>query len=238
MRSTLTLAVRAPTKVEEPTQQTAPSPSHTPPAGANGMATFAPIHAAQSHVRSLARSVARAPSPTHPYWADMNTLLAQNHSADSLSDESSFRDDAGRSAESEHVTQVHRIAGRRCLQRSVEGILQRTLSRSRSKQCSTLSSSDLNTNVVIGVVVEEDHVEESEVPQAGRAKAYVQAPSAPRPQPSRTMTIPGAGKRDANGSWRSKAGELFKRKTWARRSTVWTMTTPTQQAYTCSGVPS
>jgi len=155
-----------------------------------------------------------------------------------LSDESSFRDDAGRSVESEHVTQVHRIAGRRGLQRSVEGILQRTLSRSRPKPYSTLSSSDLNTNVVIGVVVEKDHVEESEPSQAGRAKAYVQAPSAPRPLPSRTMTIPGAGKRDANGSWRSKAGELFKRKTRARGSTVWTMTTPTQ-AYTCSsgGVP-
>jgi len=161
------------------------------------------------------------------FRADVD-FVAQNRSADSLSDESSFHDDTGgRSAESEHVTQVHRIAGRRCLRRSVEGILQRTLARSRSTNA--LSSSDVNTNVVIGIVVEEDHVEEPEPRQGGHAKAYVQAPSTLRPQSSR-MTIPGAGRRDANWSWRSKAGELFKRKALPRRNTLWTMT-PTQQSY-------
>ena len=147
---------------------------------------------------------------------------------DSLCDESLFLDDAGHSAESEHVTQVHRIAGRRCLRLSVGGILQRTLARSRSKN--RISSSDVDTNVVIGVVVEEeDHVDDPEPRLSGQAKAYVHAPSMLRPQSSR-MTIPGAGTRDKNGSWRSKAGELFKRKNRPRRSTLWTMT-PSQQSY-------
>jgi hypothetical protein len=154
-------------------------------------------------------------------------FVAQNQSVDTLSDSSSLYDDAGRSAESEHVTQVHRIASRRCFRRSVEGILHRTLSRSRSKNA--LCPCDVNTNVVIGVVVEEDHVEDSEPRQPGHAKAFVQAPSTLRPQPSR-MTIPGAGGRDANWSWRSKAGELFKRKAQPRRNTLWTMT-PSQQSY-------
>jgi hypothetical protein len=142
-------------------------------------------------------------------WTDED-LIAQNHSADSLNSvSSSIGDDAARSAESEHVTQVHRIAGRQSLPRSVGGILQRTLTLSRSKSC--LSSSGVDTNVVIGVVVEEDHVEEPgprEAPsqQASGAMAYVQAPCTLRPQSSR-LTIPGAG-----GSWKSKAGELFKRK--------------------------
>lgn len=154
--------------------------------------------------------------------------IAQNHSVDSLSDQSLFLDDAGHSAESEHVTQVHRIAGRRCLRRSVEGILQRTLARSRSKN--RFSSSDVDTNVVIGVVVEEeDHVEDPGPRQSGHAKAHVHAPSTLRPQSSR-VTIPGAGKRDTNGSWRSKARELFKRKNRPRRNTLWTMT-PSPQSY-------
>ena len=161
-------------------------------------------------------------------WADVDVYIAQNHSADSLSDESLLLDDAGHSAESEHVTQVHRIAARRCLRSSVEGILQRTLAGSRSKN--RFSTSDVDTNVVIGVVVEEDHVEDPEPRQSGHAKAHVHAPSTLRPQSSR-MTIPGTGTRDTNGSWRRRAGELFKRKNQqSRRSTLWTMT-PSQQPY-------
>jgi len=186
--------------VEEPTQQTSLGPSHTPPSFVHDMMAFAPFYGVQ----------------------------LRNQSVDTLSDSSSFHDDAERSAESEHVTQVHRIAGRRCLRSSVEGILQRTLSRSQSNNA--LCPSDVNTNVVIGVVVEEDHVEDPEPRQPGHAKAFVQAPSTLRPQSSR-MTIPGAGRRDANWSWRSKAGELFKRKAaQPRRNTLWTMT-PSQQSY-------
>jgi len=186
--------------VDDPAEENTLGPSHTPPAFVRDMTAIAPFYGAQLH----------------------------NHSVDSLSDESLFLDDGGHSAESEHVTQVHRIAGRPCLRRSVEEILQRTLARSRSKNC--FSSSDVDTNVVIGVVVEEeDHVDDPEPRQSGRAKAYVQAPSMLRPQSSR-MTIPGAGTRDKNGSWRSKAGELFKRKDRPRRSTLWTMT-PSQQSY-------
>jgi hypothetical protein len=149
-------------------------------------------------------------------------LIAQNRSGDSLSSmSSSFGDDGARSTESEHVTQVHRIAGRQILPRSVGGILQRTLTLSRSRTC--LSSGAVDTNVVIGVVVE-DRVEESEPREApSHTMAYVQAPCTLRPQSSR-LTIPGAG-----GSWKSKAGELFKRKAQPRSSTLWTMTT-TQQS--------
>ncbi|KAI0002402.1 hypothetical protein BJV74DRAFT_815609 [Russula compacta] len=188
-------------RFEEPIQQTTIGPSQTPP---HGTSTLAPFYGAQLH----------------------------NHSADSLSDESSFGDEVERSAESEHITQVHRIAGRQSLPRSVGGMLQRTLALSRSKN--DFSSSGIDTNVVIGVVVEEDHVEEEprESPprQANHAKAYahVQAPSTLRSQSSR-WTIPGAGMRETNVSWRSKAGELFKRKIRPRGSTLWTMT-PAQQS--------
>jgi len=184
--------------VDDPVEENTLGPSHTPPAFVRDMTTIAPFYGAQLH----------------------------NHSEDSLSDESVL-DDAGHTAESEHVTQVHRIAGRRCLRRSVEGIWQRTLARSRSKN--RFSSSDVDTNVVIGVVVEEDHVEDPEPRHSGHAKAYVHAPSTLRPQSSR-MTLPGAGTRDTNGSWRSKARELFKRKNRPRRSTLWTRT-PSQQSY-------
>ena len=136
---------------------------------------------------------------------------------DSLSDVSFFGDDTGLSAESDHVTQVHRIAGRQSLPRSVGGILQRTLTRARTNDC--LSSGGINTSVVVGVVVEEDHVEEAE-PREGlprSAMVYAQAPSALGPQSPR-VTVPGAERREANGGWRSKAGELFRRKAQPRRT--------------------
>lgn len=170
--------------IEDYTRQASSSTPQTPTAFVEGMTTFAPFYHSQSC----------------------------NTSADSLSSESSLDD-----IESEHVTQVHRIAGRLSLPRSVGGMLQRTLSRP-----SPLSPRAADTNVVIGVVVEENHVEENHVEElepreatprpASRAKAYVHAPCTLRPQSSR-MTIPGAGTRDAMGSWRSKAQELFRRKT-------------------------
>ncbi|KAI9511482.1 hypothetical protein F5148DRAFT_1170763 [Russula earlei] len=166
--------------VEEHPRPATSDPSQMPPDFVHGLTAISPFYRAQSY----------------------------NHSADSLSDESSFGDDAGRSAESEHVTQVHRIAGRQSLPRSVGGMLHRTLTGSRSKN--ELSSSGVSTNLVIGVVVEEDHVEEPERLET-RTTAYVQAPSTLRPHASR-MTIPGAGRRDANGGWRSIAGDLFRRK--------------------------
>jgi len=136
---------------------------------------------------------------------------------DSLSDVSLFGDDTGLCAESEHVTQVHRIAARQSLPRSVGGMLQRTLSRARTND--GLSSGGIDTNVVVGVVVEEDHVEEAEeregLPRS--AMVYAQAPTALGPHSSR-VTIPGAARREANGSWRSKAGELFRRKAQPRRT--------------------
>ena len=152
--------------------------------------------------------------PSGFYAGLTSTFVTQNDSADSLSSESSLDD-----TESEHVTQVHRIAGRLSLPRSVGGMLQRTLSRPNR-----LSPRAADTNVVIGVVVEENHVEELEPREAtprptSRAKAYVHAPCTLRSQSSR-MTIPGAGARDAMGSWRSKAQELFRRKTRPRGSSL------------------
>jgi hypothetical protein len=135
---------------------------------------------------------------------------------DSLSEVSFFGDDTGLSAESlsEHVTQVHRIAGRQSLPRSVGGMLQRTLTRARTN--GSLSSGGINSNVVVGVVVEEDHVEEAEAREGVPRSAMVsaQAPSTLGPQSSR-VTIPGA---ERNLSWRSKAGELFRRKAQPRRT--------------------
>jgi hypothetical protein len=202
-------------KIDEDTdQRTSLGPSQMPPAAC--MTTLAPLYMAQSHVRlSLAGCVCQGPM----CWAD-GSFVAQNHSADSLSGDSFFGDDAGLNAESDHVTQVRRIAGRQSLPRSVGGMLHRTLTRSRTD--SGLSSSGIN--VVVGVVVQEDHVEESE-PREGlprRATVYAQPPS----RLSSRITIPGAEKRV---SWRSKAGELLRRKARPRRSTIWSMT-PSQES--------
>jgi hypothetical protein len=205
---------------EDTQQQTTLSPSQTPPAFVHGMTTFTPVYGAQSYVcLSLAGYACLGPV----CWAD-GGFVAQNHSADSLSDESFFGgdDNTGLSAESEHVTQVHRIAGRQSLPRSVGGILQRTLTRSWTN--SSFSSSGINTNVVVGVVVEQDHVEDPE-PREGlprRSMVYAQPPSTLRPQPSR-VTIPGAER-----SWKSKAGELFRRKGRPWRSALWS--TPSQES--------
>jgi len=186
--------------MEEPTRQANLGPPQMPQGFVHGMATLSPFYAVQSY----------------------------NHSVDSLSDQSSFDDDGGRSADSQHVTQVHRIAGRQSLPRSVGEMLQRTLTRSRSKN--ELSSNGTNTNVIIGVVVEKDHVEEAHRPEtpprpASRAMVYAQAPAPLRSQPSRMTipgaTIPGARTRDTNGGWRSKAGELFKRKARPRGGSLW-----------------
>ncbi|KAN0126101.1 hypothetical protein V8E53_015393 [Lactarius tabidus] len=169
------------------------------------------------HIEDYTRQTSSSTPQTPTAFVEGMTTFAPfyhsqsyNTSADSLSSESSLDD-----TESQHVTQVHRIAGRLSLPRSVGGMLQRTLSR-------PLSPRAADTNVVIGVVVEENHVEENHVEElerreatprpASRAKAYVHAPCTLRPQSSR-MTIPGAGTRDAMGSWRSKAQELFRRKT-------------------------
>lgn len=187
------------------------------------------------HVEQSTRQTNFGPPQMPPDFVDRMTTFygvqSYNHSADSISDRSSCDDDGGRSADSEHVTQVHRIAGRQSLPRSVGEILQRTLTGSRSKN--ELSSNGVNTNVVIGVVVEEDHVEEPQRPEMpprpeSRAMVYAQAPARQprlRSQPSRMTipgpTIPGAGTRDTNGGWRSKAGELFRRKTRPRGSSLW-----------------
>ncbi|KAH9042749.1 hypothetical protein EDB85DRAFT_1885970 [Lactarius pseudohatsudake] len=185
--------------IEDYTQQASSSIPQTPTTFVDGMTTHSPLYHSQSY----------------------------NHSIDSLSSESTLDNDAACCAESEHVTQVHRIAGRLSLPRSVGGMLQRTLSRPNY-----LSPRDVDTNVVIGVVVEENHVEELEPREAtprpaSRAKAFVHAPCTLRPQSSR-MTIPGAGTRDVAGGWRSKAQDLFKRKTRPRGGSLWTVS-PAQQ---------
>ena len=196
-----------PTQIEEYTQQASSSIPQTPTAFVEGMTTFAPFYHSQSYV---------CPSfSARGHVLRVDVFVMQSDSADSLSSV----DDT----ESEHVTQVHRIAGRLSLPRSVGGMLQRTLSR---PPC--LPSRAADTNVVIGVVVEENHVEELEPREAtprpaSHAKAYVHAPCTLRSQSSR-MTIPGAGGRDTTGSWRSKAQELFKRKTRPRGSSLWTVT--------------
>ena len=206
-------------KIEDGTQQQT-SPGLPPPTFVHGMTTFTPFYGMQSHV---CLSLAGTASPEPLCWADAG-FVAQNPSADSLSADSFFGDDAGLSAESDHVTQVHRIAGRQSLPRSVGGILQRTLTRSWTS--GALSLNDVsNSSVVVGVVVEEDHREEPEPREGLFRRAMVHAPSTLRPQVSRA-TIPGAERRETNGSWRSRAGELFKRKTRPPRSTLW----PSQKA--------
>lgn len=188
-----------------------------PPTFVHGMTTFAPFYGVQSHV-CLSHA-----SP-EPCWAD-GDFVAQNPSAETLSAESIFGDDAGVSAENDHVTQVHRIAGRQSLPRSVGGILQRTLTRSWTS--GDLTSNGVNTSVVVGVVVEENHREEPEPREGQPRRAMVYAPSTPRPQATRRVTIPGAEKRET--SWRSRAGELFRRKARPPRSTLWSMT-PSQES--------
>ena len=187
------------------------------PTFVHGMTTFSPFYGVQSHVCGYASA-----EPTR--WADRG-FVAQNPSADSLSAESIYGDDAGLSAENDHVTQVHRIAGRQSLPRSVGGILQRTLTRSWTN--GDLTSNGLNTSVVVGVVVEENHREEPEPREGQPRRAMVYAPSAPRPQATRRATIPGAEKRGT--SWRSRAGELFRRKARPSRSTLWSVT-PSQES--------
>ncbi|KAI0314633.1 hypothetical protein OF83DRAFT_1285434 [Amylostereum chailletii] len=102
---------------------------------------------------------------------------SQHHvqSSDSLESTSTIEGTPEWRRESEHVTQVHRIAARQSISRSVGGILQRTLSRSRSKNSLTSVGID---NVIIGVVVEEnatvEHREdEHDVPRPeSRAMVY------------------------------------------------------------------
>ncbi|KAI0262259.1 hypothetical protein BC834DRAFT_845216 [Gloeopeniophorella convolvens] len=174
----------------DPSQQLSLSNPPTPTAFPDGSTSLSPFYQAQSH----------------------------NHSADSLSSDSSLEDDAAlrppHSWPAELVTICWGHAPTHTISLAVEGepVLQR-----------------VDTNVVIGVVVEEDHVEEPSgsrevAPRPeSRATAYAHAPRALKSQPSR-MTIPGAGTKDPSGSWRSKAADLFRRNSRPRSNTLWAVT--------------
>ncbi|KAI0067630.1 hypothetical protein BV25DRAFT_1819020 [Artomyces pyxidatus] len=151
--------------------------------------------------------------PQSPLLTPNNPLAsfyqAQSHaaSADSLSSTDS-EDVPGHRTAHDHVTQVHRIAARR----SVGGILSRTLSRSRSKN--SLSSNGIDTNVVIGVVVEEAHAEEEqEIPRP--ATAY--GPNRELREQASRFTI-GAG--ESQRGWTGRAKDLFGKKFRRRSSTL------------------
>ena len=132
-------------------------------------------------------------------------------STDSFESDSSDDDSFTRHLESDHVTQVQRIAARQTIRRSVGGILQRTLSRSRSKP-QLLEQADID--VVIGVVVEEAATVEHDVDPNSRpeSRAMIYADVSDRDrqlrsQPSRYTIAASAEKRGIV----SRARELGRR---------------------------
>ena len=117
------------------------------------------------------------------------TASASTDSLDSLNSDSDLH--AYSQQESDHVTQVQRIAARASIGRSVGNVLGRTLSRNRTRSKPQLIVNEMD--VVIGVVVEEAAtVEEVEDPAARpESRAMVYTTTTPpterelRSQPSR-----------------------------------------------------
>ncbi|VDC02865.1 unnamed protein product [Peniophora sp. CBMAI 1063] len=131
-------------------------------------------------------AVAQAP-PTPVYSSVHPTASASTDSLDSLNSDSELH--AYSQQESDHVTQVQRIAARASIGRSVGNVLGRTLSRNRTRSKPQLIVNEVD--VVIGVVVEEaatvETVEDPTVRPESRAMVYTTGPPERelRTQPSR-----------------------------------------------------
>ncbi|KAI0030321.1 hypothetical protein K488DRAFT_87892 [Vararia minispora EC-137] len=152
--------------------------------------------------------------PTTPTLSTTPHIYTQRHrdSTDSLESTSSTVGAHEHHLESDHVTQVHRIAARQSIGRSVGGILQRTLSRSRSKP-QLVAGADVD--VVIGVVVEEaatvEHApEEDDLRPESRAMAYADSGRQLRNQASR-FTIAAAAPPPERKGIMGRAKELSRR---------------------------
>ncbi|TFY77474.1 hypothetical protein EWM64_g6538 [Hericium alpestre] len=154
--------------------------------------------------KKAAFSVPSAPS----YAANTSFYQAQAHSpsCDSLTSNGSV--DSGHQKESEHTTQVLRIAGKQSLSRSVGGALSRTLYRSRSKASLTYSDID-HPNVVIGVIVEEKTAAASSGEQERLETARAYGPSL-KDKPSR-HTIAGGETDNPDAGWLLRAKGLSKK---------------------------
>ncbi|KAH7921443.1 hypothetical protein BV22DRAFT_1038658 [Leucogyrophana mollusca] len=115
--------------------------------------------------------------------------LANPRSVESfISEGADLEDDTYHLEDDHHVTQVERIAGRQTLPKTMGAILPRRLSRTQSQN--VLSSA--NTNVVIGVSVEEATVDASHPRHEGsRAMAYATKSTALRTRAS-TLSVPNA----------------------------------------------
>jgi len=157
----------------------------------------------------------QGPPPTLSTIASRSAFYqvqAANDSAKSFaSGASADLDDEGAHLEDVHVTQMHQIAGRQSISKTVGSLLPRRLSRARS--ANILAGEG---NVVIGVSVEEATVESAEGAEASHA--VVHAPGALRKQPSR-LTM--AGSSPARNSWVAKARgftQKFRRKGKVTRS--------------------
>ncbi|KAF5384481.1 hypothetical protein D9757_006453 [Collybiopsis confluens] len=117
----------------------------------------------------------RPTSPPNSPTTFITTLAAQstfyqsqilNHSRDSLGSHTSDNEN-GHAEDDNHVTQIHRIAARQTLSRTVGSLLPRRLSRARSRPV----IEDVDGTMVIGVsvqaataLVEESYTPDSEVP--------------------------------------------------------------------------
>ncbi|KAF8891873.1 hypothetical protein BD779DRAFT_153865 [Infundibulicybe gibba] len=128
---------------------------------------------------------------------DSNTSFASGASA--------HTDDLEAHTEDNHITQMHKIAGRQSISKTVGGLLPRRLSRARSAH--VIANGD--ANVVIGVSVEAK-VEATE--HAGDSRAQVHAPGNLRSQPSKLSMH---GPNSAPSGWMLKAKgftQKFRRK--------------------------
>ena len=144
------------------------------------------------------------------------TASASTDSLDSLNSDSDLH--AYSQQESDHVTQVQRIAARASIGRSVGNVLGRTLSRNRTRSKPQLIVNDVD--VVIGVVVEEAATveETAEVDPTARpeSRAMVYTSTTPpgerelRSQPSR-FTIGARAPQEDRASLMARAKELTRK---------------------------
>jgi len=152
------------------------------------------------------------PTPTLSTIASRSALYqlqAANESTKSFaSGASAHVDDEGAHLEDNHVTQMHQIAGRQSISKTIGSLLPRRLSRTRSANILVGEA-----NVMIGVSVEEATEESAEGAEA--SQTVIHAPGALRNQPSR-LTM--AGSSPARNNWVAKAKgftQKFRRKSKA-----------------------
>ncbi|GLB37342.1 hypothetical protein LshimejAT787_0403930 [Lyophyllum shimeji] len=208
-------------KVEEESERRVQEELASESVEANGNAAPAPNQAKKRRRGSI--SVTRfgelaaeypkgSPGPSTPTLSTVASRTAfyqaqaEHGSTESFaSGASEHLNDEGAHVEDNHVTQIHQIAGRQSISKTVGKMLSRRLSRARSANIHVGEG-----NVIIGVAVEEATVESAEDAEANRV--VVHAPRALRNQPSR-LTM--AGSSPARNSWVAKAKgftQKFRRK--------------------------